>query len=187
MTTLYEGRQENYAPNKPVKGKTYCHLTEKAEIGMAWKYFVLNITPQPQSKIKEKKHDKAASSLLKHWTRSRVFPHIVPAGETWGQLLIFSSFRVSLLLATSTFRDGSSTGVSSIFSEDNDLELTNTTVRAEMKWDCGRTKMIQWIKMCSQDLLKWLPGWQVSSLNVHSLIYIWNGKSKLCNTPTLHF
>ncbi|TNN64538.1 hypothetical protein EYF80_025286 [Liparis tanakae] len=51
----------------------------------------------------------------------------VPAGVTCGQLLIFSSSRVSLLLATSTFRDGSSTGVSSISSEDSDLELTNTT------------------------------------------------------------
>lgn len=56
-----------------------------------------------------------------------------PAGETWGQLLIFSSFSVSLLFATSTFRDGSSTGVSSIFRDDRDLEFTKTTVRAEMK------------------------------------------------------
>jgi hypothetical protein len=40
---------------------------------------------------------------------------------------------VSLLLATRTFRDGSSTGVSSIFRDERDLELTNTTVRAEMK------------------------------------------------------
>lgn len=63
---------------------------------------------------------------------------LVPAGETWGQLLILSSLRVALLLATSTLRDGSSTGVSSIFNEDRDLELTNTTVRAEVKWDCGR-------------------------------------------------
>lgn len=60
----------------------------------------------------------------------------VPAGETWGQLLIFSSLRVSLLLATRTLREGSSTGVSSIFREDSDLELTKTTVSAEMKWDC---------------------------------------------------
>lgn len=64
----------------------------------------------------------------------------IPAGETWGQLLIFSSLRVSLLLATRTLRDGSSTGVSSIFREDRDLELTKTTVRAEMKWDCWSAK-----------------------------------------------
>lgn len=60
-----------------------------------------------------------------------------PAGETWGQLLIFNSFRVSLLLATRTFRDGSSTGVSSILMEDRDLELTNTTVSADTKWAWG--------------------------------------------------
>lgn len=69
------------------------------------------------------------------------FTVTIPAGETCGQLLIFSSFKVSLLLATSTFREGSSTGVSSIFNEDSDLELTNTTVRAEMKWDCEREEM----------------------------------------------
>lgn len=51
-----------------------------------------------------------------------------PAGETWGQLLIFSIFSVSLLLATSTFKDRSSTVVSSILIEDRDLEFTNTTV-----------------------------------------------------------
>lgn len=59
----------------------------------------------------------------------------LPAGETWGQLLIFNSLSVSLLLATSTLRDGSSTGVSSILSEERDLEFTNTTVSAEIKWD----------------------------------------------------
>lgn len=58
----------------------------------------------------------------------------LPAGETWGQLLIFNNLRVSLLLATSTFKDGSSTGVSSILIEDKDLELTNTTVSADTKW-----------------------------------------------------
>lgn len=72
------------------------------------------------------------------------FTVTIPAGETCGQLLIFSSFKVSLLLATSTFREGSSTGVSSIFNEDSDLELTNTTVRAEMKWDCEREEMKCW-------------------------------------------
>lgn len=50
---------------------------------------------------------------------------------------------MSLLLATRTLRDGSSTGVSSIFSEDSDLELTNTTVSAEMKWDCGQRETAQ--------------------------------------------
>lgn len=59
----------------------------------------------------------------------------LPAGETWGQLLILSNLSVSLLLATKTLSDGSSTGMSSILSDDNDLELTNTTVSAEMKWD----------------------------------------------------
>jgi len=34
------------------------------------------------------------------------FYMLVPAGETWGQLLIFSSVRVSLLLATWTLREG---------------------------------------------------------------------------------
>lgn len=58
---------------------------------------------------------------------------LVPAGETCGQLLIFSSLSVSLLLATRTLSEGSSTGVSSIFREDRDLELTKTTVSAEMK------------------------------------------------------
>lgn len=67
--------------------------------------------------------------------------HNVPAGETWGQLLIFSSLSVSLLLATSTLRDGSSTGVSSILSEDKDLEFTNTTVSAEIKWDWKAKKL----------------------------------------------
>lgn len=62
----------------------------------------------------------------------------LPAGETCGQLLIFSSFSVSLLLATRTLRDGSSTGVSSIFRDDSDLEFTNTTVKAEMKCDWRR-------------------------------------------------
>lgn len=57
----------------------------------------------------------------------------IPAGETCGQLLIFSSLSVSLLLATRTLREGSSTGVSSILREDRDLELTKTTVSAEMK------------------------------------------------------
>lgn len=40
---------------------------------------------------------------------------------------------MSLLLATSTLREGSSTGVSSILSEESDLEFTNTTVSAEIK------------------------------------------------------
>lgn len=62
--------------------------------------------------------------------------HYSPAGDTWGQLLIFSSFRVSLLLATRTFKEGSSSGVSSILIEDNDLEFTKTTVSAEAKWAC---------------------------------------------------
>lgn len=78
--------------------------------------------------------------LLVSKTPTGVAAALVPAGETWGQLLIFKSFRVSLLLATSTFSDGSSTGVSSILSEDSDLELTNTTVKAEMKWDCRRNE-----------------------------------------------
>ncbi|KAF3843348.1 hypothetical protein F7725_002197 [Dissostichus mawsoni] len=57
--------------------------------------------------------------------------------KCWPGFSLTTSIRkcssVSLLFATNTFRDGSSTGVSSIFSEDSDLELTNTTVRAEMK------------------------------------------------------
>jgi len=40
---------------------------------------------------------------------------------------------VSLLLATRTFREGSSRGVSSILIDDNDLEFTKTTVSAEAK------------------------------------------------------
>lgn len=63
-----------------------------------------------------------------------IYIHYSPAGDTWGQLLIFSSFRVSLLLATRTFREGSSSGVSSILIDDNDLEFTKTTVSAEVKW-----------------------------------------------------
>lgn len=43
---------------------------------------------------------------------------------------------MSLLLATKTFRDGSSIGVSLILIDDSDLELTNTTVRADTKRDC---------------------------------------------------
>ena len=44
---------------------------------------------------------------------------------------------MALLLAARTFRDGSSTGVSSILMEHSDLELTNTTVNADAKCDCG--------------------------------------------------
>lgn len=63
--------------------------------------------------------------------------HHLPAGDTWGQLLILSSFRVSLLLATRTFKEGSSSGVSSTLIDDNDLEFTKTTVSAEAKWACS--------------------------------------------------
>lgn len=65
-----------------------------------------------------------------------IYIHYSPAGDKWGQLLIFSSFRVSLLFATRTFKDGSSSGVSSILIDDNDLEFTKTTVSAEAKWAC---------------------------------------------------
>lgn len=66
-----------------------------------------------------------------------IYNHYSPAGDTWGQLLIFSSFRVSLLLATRTFKEGSSSGVSSTLIDDNDLEFTKTTVSAEAKWACS--------------------------------------------------
>lgn len=82
--------------------------------------------------------------LIQNIHRTKNIPkRNLPAGETWGQLLIFKSFRVSLLLATNTLRDGSSTGVSSILSEERDLEFTNTTVRAETKCDCKKGENIE--------------------------------------------
>jgi len=99
------------------RGQALNSVSRKCNIDTVWK-----------KKKKREKHKASASSRPPGGSSPSV-----PAGVTCGQLLIFSSFRVSLLLATSTFRDGSSTGVSSISSEDSDLELTNTTVRAEMK------------------------------------------------------
>ncbi len=61
-----------------------------------------------------------------------------PAGDTRGQILIFNSLSVSLV--TRTFREGSSTGVSSVFIEDRDEEHPNTTVRAETKCDGEQTR-----------------------------------------------
>lgn len=77
--------------------------------------------------------------------------HNLPSEETWGQLLIFRSLRVSLLLATRIFNEGSSTGVSSILMDDNDFELTKTTVSADTKWDLhGNKKKI--MKMLFKNL-----------------------------------
>lgn len=68
-----------------------------------------------------------------HHTRLKKYN--LPSDKTWGQLLIFRRLRVSLLLATRIFKEGSSAGVSSILIDDDDVELTITTVSADTKRD----------------------------------------------------